>query len=179
VLGSDFLCRIQYPSGSPSTVLGPLLTRLHDLKDDFPQDEALRIWLRTSKPSMSKRSLTTATRSSLSPRQLDRVRVAQQHAFEQRLWNSASRMSTRLPRKHLMQTVEHFYPNSLSSCCAWGSCPQQPRRAQRTPSVIARKIAAARAVLRLRDPHGLASLFGTWMAQSLNPSPNAFASLLS
>jgi hypothetical protein len=57
---------------------------VHDLKDDFSQDEELRAWAKDVK-AVYEQAVAWAGQEpdpDLSPRQLDRIRQAQQHAFE-------------------------------------------------------------------------------------------------
>src|SRR5450759_2819332 len=88
VLGSDFYAGYNIHQGLHQRCWVHYLRDVHDLKDDFPQDEALRAWAKDLKAIYEQAVAWTEQPldPSLSPRQLDRVRMAEQHAFEQRLW---------------------------------------------------------------------------------------------
>ncbi len=83
------------------------------LQDDFPQDEALRVWAKDVK-AIYEQAVAWAGQEldpGLSPRQLDRVRVAQQHAFEQHLWKLCQPYAHMTAPQHtLCERVEQFLP---------------------------------------------------------------------
>src|SRR5438270_8253590 len=88
VLGSDFYAGYNIHQGLHQRCWVHFLRDVHDLKDDFPQDEELRSWAKEVKAIYEQAVAWTQQEldPTLSPRQRDRVRVAQQHAFEQELW---------------------------------------------------------------------------------------------
>lgn len=108
--------------------------------------------------------------------------VALQHAFEQELWQvCAPFVHTQAPMRTLCERVERFLPE-LFVFVAFPGVPSDNNLAERSvrPLVIARKISGG-----TRSPKGsstlmgLASLFGTWMAQGLNPFHQCLAFLTS
>lgn len=108
----------------------------------------------------------------LSPRQLQQLRVAQQHVFEQQLWAICQPyVRTTAPQQTLCKRVEDFLPE-LFVFVAVPGVPAHNNLAERSvrPLVIARKISGgSRSPKGSQTRMGLASLFGTWMAQGLNP----------
>ena len=184
VLGSDFYAGYNIHQGLHQRCWVHFLRDIHDLKDDFPQDEALHVWAREVK-AIYEQAVAWANQEldpSLSPRQLDRVRVAQQHAFEQRLWKLCQPYAhTTAPQHTLCERVEQFLPE-LFVFVAVPGVPAHNNLAERSvrPLVVARKISGG-----TRSPNGsqtrmgLASLFGTWMAQHLNPFRQCLALLSS
>jgi hypothetical protein len=115
VLGSDFYAGYTIHQGLHQRCGVHFLRDVHDLKDDFPQDEALRLWAKDVK-AVYEQAVTWAGQQldpSLSPRQLDRVRIS-----------FASRMPTRPPRNTPYANGSNsFYPNSLSSWLYLGFLP--------------------------------------------------------
>ena len=106
--------------------------------------------------------------------------MARQHAFEQRLWqlcapyvNSSTSMQT------LCKRVEKFLPEVFVFVALPG-VPAHNNLAERSvrPLVVARKISGGtRSPQGSQTRMGPASLFGTWMAQGLNPFHQCLATL--
>jgi transposase len=159
------------------------LRDVHDLKEQHPHDEPLLRWAKSLKAIYEEAVAWTENGpdQTTSPRQQRLARVAHQHAFEQRLWqlcapyvNSCAPMQTRCKR------VEKFLPE-LFVFVAVPGVPAHNNLAERSirPLVVARKISGG-----TRSPQGsatrmgLASLFGTWMAQGLNPFRQCLATLV-
>ncbi len=118
----------------------------------------------------------------LSPRKQHQVRVEQQHVFAQQLWTLCQPYVQMLAPQHtLCEQVERFLPE-LFVFVAVAGVPAHNNLAERSvrPLVVARKISGG-----TRSPNGsetrmgLASLFGTWMAQHLNPFRQCLALLTS
>ena len=182
VLGSDFYAGYNVHQGLHQRCWVHFLRAVHDLKDDFPQDEELECWARDIKV-IYEQAVAWAEQEldpSLSPRQRDRMRVAEQHAFEQCLWKLCQPYAhTTAPQHTLCERVEQFLPE-LFVFVAVPGVPAHNNLAERSvrPLVIARKISGGS-----RSPKGsqtrmaLASLFGTWMAQELNPFSQCLALL--
>ena len=184
VLGSDFYAGYHIHQGLHQRCWVHFLRDVHDLKDDFPQDEELRTWAKDVK-AVYEQAVAWAGHEpepSLSPRQLDRVRVAQQHAFEQRLWKLCLPYAhTTAPQHTLCERVEQFLPE-LFVFVAVPGVPAHNNLAERSvrPLVIARKISGGtRSPKGSETRMGLASLFGTWSAQHLNPFRQCLALLTS
>jgi hypothetical protein len=106
--------------------------------------------------------------------------VAQQHAFEQRL-SAICRpwVSLEVPQQTLCKRVENFLPE-LFVFVAIPGVPAHNNLAERSvrPLVIARTISGGTRSPRGSETRmGLASLFGTWIAQGLNPFHQCLALL--
>ena len=116
----------------------------------------------------------------LSPRLQHQGRVAQQHAFEQRLWALCHPyLYTAAPQQTLCKRAEQFLPE-LFVFVAVPGVPAHNNLAERSvrPLVIARKISGGtRSPKGSQTRMGLASLFGTWMAQGFNPFRQCLALL--
>ena len=154
------------------------------LQDDFPQDEELRTWTKDVK-AVYEQAVAWAEQEpepSLSPRQLDRVRVAQQHAFEQRFWKLCLPYArTTAPQHTFCERVQQFLPE-LFVFVAVPGVPAHNNLAECSvhPLVIVRKISGGtRSPKGSEASMGLASLFGTWTAQHLNPFRQCLALLSS
>src|SRR5947209_10532887 len=182
VLGSDFYAAYNIHQGLHQRCWVHFLRDVHDLKDDFPQDEVLRVWAQDVH-AVYEQAVAWGGQEldpSLSPRQLDRVRVAQHHAFEQRLWKLCQPyVHTTAPQHTLCKRVEQFLPE-LFVFVAVPGVPAHNNLAERSvrPLVVARKISGGtRSPKGSKTRMGLASLFGTWMAQHLNPFRQCLAAL--
>jgi len=145
----------------------------HDLKKLHPQDEVLFIWAKDVK-AIYETAVAWAGQEpdlTLSPRKLERVSVAQQHVFEQRLWKRCQPYAhTTAPQHTVCERVEQFLPE-LFVFVAVPGVPAHNNLAERSvrPLVIARKISGGTRSPRGSETRmGLASLFGTWTAQHLN-----------
>jgi Transposase IS66 family len=118
----------------------------------------------------------------LTPRKRQQARVAQQRAFEQQLWALCQPfVQQEVPHQTLCKRVESFLPE-LCVFVAIPGVPAHNNLAERSvrPLVIARKISGgSRSPKGSQTRMGLASLFGTWMAQGLNPFHQCLALLTS
>jgi len=184
VLGSDFYAGSNIHQGLHQRCWVHFLRDVHDLKDDFPQDEELRSWAKKVK-AVYEQAVAWAEQEldpSLSPRQRHRVRVAHQHAFERQLWALClPSVCTTAPQHTLCERVERFFPE-LFVFVAVPGVPAHNNLAERSvrPLVIARKISGGTRSPKGSDTRmGLASLFGTWTAQHLNPFRQCLALLTS
>jgi transposase len=88
VLGSDFYGGYNIHQGLHQRCWIHFLRAVHDLKEKFPHDETLLLWAKQVKAVYDDAVAWAASDPDphLSPRQRQQVGVAQQHAFEQRLW---------------------------------------------------------------------------------------------
>ncbi|HZR39874.1 MAG TPA: transposase, partial [Ktedonobacteraceae bacterium] len=106
--------------------------------------------------------------------------AAQHHAFEQQLWAICQPYAhTTAPQHTLCERVERFLPE-LFVFVAIPGVPAHNNLAERSvrPLVVARKISGGtRSPKGSQTRMGLASLFGTWMAQKLNPFSQCLALL--
>ena len=184
VLGSDFYAGYNIHQGLHQRCWVHFLRDVHDLKEDFPHDEELLTWAKAVK-AIYEQAVAWAEQGpdpALSPRQQQQARVAQQHVFEQRLWKLCQPFAhTSAPQHTLCQRVERFLPE-LFVFVAVPGVPAHNNLAERSvrPLVVARKISGGSRSPKGSDtPMGLASLFGTWMAQHLNPFHQCLALLTS
>ncbi len=150
--------------------------------EKYPQDEALFAWVSSVK-AIYERAVTWAESGpdpGLSPRQAQQEREARQHVFEQQLWQVCQPyLRTVAPQHTLCERVERFLPELFVLVRVPG-VPAHNNLAERSvrPLVIARKVSGG-----TRSPKGshtrmsLASLFGTWIAQHLNPFHQCLAAL--
>lgn len=182
VLGSDFYVGYNSHEGLHQRCWVHFLRDVHDLKKQFRQDEALLTWAKNVK-AIYDEAVSWAAQGpnfSLSARHQHQVRVAQQHAFEQQLWTLCQPyVQQDVPQQTLCKRVERFLPE-LFVFVAVPGVPAHNNLAERSvrPLVIARKISGgSRSPKGSETRMGLASLFGTWMAQGLNPLSQCLAFL--
>ena len=182
VLGSDFYAGYNIHQGLHQRCWVHYLRDIHDLKKACPDDEDLRRWAKAVK-DLYEEAVAWAAHGpdpNLSPRHQHQARVAQQHAFEQRLWALCQpSMHTAASQQTLCKRVEQFLPE-LFVFVAVPGVPAHNNLAERSvrPLVIARKISGGtRSPKGSQTRMGLASLFGTWMAQGLNPFHQCLALL--
>ena len=184
VLGSDFYAGYNSHQGLHQRCWVHYLRDVHDLKKAYPEDEELSRWAKAVK-DLYEEAVAWAAHGpdpGLSPRQQHRGRAVQQHAFEQRLWALCQPyVQTAAPQQTLCKSVEQFLPE-LFVFVAVPGVPAHNNLAERSvrPLVIARKISGGtRSPKGSQTRLGLASLFGTWMAQGLNPLQQCLALLTS
>jgi transposase len=184
VLGSDFYAGYNIHQGLHQRCWVHFLRDVHELKEDWPHDESLRTWASCVK-TIYEQAVAWAEQgpdTALSPRQQQQARVAQQHAFEQQLWQLCQpSVRTAAPQHTLCERVERFLPE-LFVFVAVPGVPAHNNLAERSirPLVVARKISGGtRSPKGSQTRMGLASLFGTWMAQKLNPFHQCLATLKS
>ena len=182
VLGSDFYAGYNIHQGLHQRCWAHFLRDMHELKKKFPQDEALLAWA-TSVKAIYDEAVAWACLvpdPHLTPRMQQQARVAQQHVFEQRLWELCQPfLQEGVPQQTLCKRVESFLPE-LFVFVAVAGVPAHNNLAERSvrPLVIARKISGgSRSPKGSQTRMGLASLFGTWMAQGLNPFSQCLALL--
>jgi transposase len=182
VLGSDFYAGYNIHQGRHQRCWVHFLRDVHELKKQSPEDESLVTWARDVK-ALYEEAVAWAEQEpdlSLSPRQQQQARVAQRHAFEQRLWALCLPYVQRdVPQQTLCKRVESFLPE-LFVFVEIPGVPAHNNLAERSvrPLVIARKISGgSRSPKGSATRMGLASLFGTWMAQGLNPFSQCLAFL--
>jgi transposase len=182
VLGSDFYAGYNIHQGVHQRCWVHFLRHVHELKEKYPLDEELLIWAKAIK-ALYDEAVAWAEQglhSSLTPHEQTAVRVAYQHAFEVQLWRLCQPYArTEAPQHTLCERVERFLPE-LFVFVAIPGVPAHNNLAERSvrPLVVARKISGGTRSSRGSETRmGLASLFGTWMAQSLNPFHHCLALL--
>jgi hypothetical protein len=182
VLGSDFYAGYNIYQGFHQRCWVHYLRDIHKLKDKYPDDEEVWRWAKAVKDVYDQAVAWVAQEPDpgWSPRQLQQMRVAQQHAFEQRLWAICQPyVRTTAPQQVLCKRVEDFLPE-LFVFVAVPGVPAHNNLAERSvrPLVIARKISGgSRSPKGSQTRMGLASLVGTWLAQGLNPFSQCLALL--
>jgi transposase len=184
VLGSDFYAGYNIHQGLHQRCWVHFLRDVHTLKEDVPTDEVLLAWAKAVK-GIYDEAVAWAEHGPdpmLTPRQQQEERRASQHAFEQRLWHLCQPfVGTAAPQSTLCHRVERFLPE-LFVFVAVPGVPAHNNLAERSvrPLVIARKISGGtRSPKGSQTRMGLASLFGTWLAQGLNPFLQCLALLTS
>ena len=184
VLGSDFYAGYHVHQGLHQRCWIHFLRDVHDLKEQFPQDESLHSWAREIK-DIYDQAIAWAAHGpdpTLSPPKQQHERAHQQHLFEQRLWTVCQPYAdVVVPQQTLCKRVRRFLPE-LFVFVAMPGVPAHNNLAERSvrPLVIARKISGgSRSPKGSQTRMGLASLFGTWRAQGLNPFHQCLALLTS
>jgi transposase len=182
VLGSDFYAGYNRHQGLHQRCWVHYLRDIHNLKKKYPEDESLQLWAKQVKALYEEAGnwVEQGPDSSLPARKQQLARVAQQHAFEQRLWALCQPFAHTLAFQHtLCERMERFLPE-MFTFVAFPGVPAHNNLAERSvrPLVIARKISGgSRSPKGSTTRMGLASLFGTWMAQGLNPFSQCLALL--
>ena len=182
VLGSDFYAGYNSHEGLHQRCWVHYLRDGHELKEKYPHDEPLQQWAAAVK-TIYEQAVAYAEQDPdpyLSPRKLQQARVARQHAFEQQLLAVCRPyVGTCAPQHTLCERVERFLPE-LFVFVAVPGVPAHNNLAERSirPLVVARKISGGtRSPKGSQTRMGLASLFGSWMAQHLNPFSQCLATL--
>ena len=181
-LGSDFYAGYNIHQGLHQRCWVHFLRDVHDLKQKFPQHETLLTWARNVKAIYDEAVAWAAQAPDphLTPRKRQQICAAQQHAFEQQLWTLCRPyVQQDVPHQTLCKRVASFLPE-LFVFVALPGVPAHNNLAERRvrPLVIARKISGGtRSPKGSETRMGLASLFGTWMAQGLNPFSQCLALL--
>lgn len=182
VLGSDFYAGYNSHQGLHQRCWAHYLRDIHKLKEKYPEEIGVLTWAKQIK-AIYDDAVAWAEHGpdpQLSPRQQHLARVAQQHAFEQRLWAVCQPFAHTLAFQHtLCERMERFLPE-MFQFVAFPGVPAHNNLAERSvrPLVITRKISGgARSPQGSTTRMGLASLFGTWMAQGLNPFQQCLALL--
>ncbi len=182
VLGSDFYAGYNIYQGFHQRCWVHYLRDIHKLKDKYPDEQEVWRWAKAVKDVYDQAVAWVAQEPDpgWSPRQLHQRRVAQQQVFEQQLWAICQPyVGTTAPQQVLCKRVEDFLPE-LFVFVAVPGVPAHNNLAERSvrPLVIARKISGgSRSPKGSQTRMGLVSLFGTWMAQGLNPFSQCLALL--
>lgn len=184
VLGSNFYGGSSIHHGLHQRCWVHFLRHVHELKDDFPDDQDLWRWANKVK-TLSEQAVAWAEKgvdSTLPPRKQQQIRVAHQQACEQHVWTLCQPyVRTTALRHTLCKQVERFLPERFVFVAVPG-VPAHNYLAKRSarPLVVARKISGSSCSPKGSATRmGLASLFGTWMTQHLNPFQPCLAMLTS
>jgi transposase len=182
VLGSDFYAGYNIHQGLHQRCWVHFLRDIRDLKKLHPDDAELWQWAKDVKQIYQRAKAAPAPDPQLPLTKQHVQRVACQHVCEQELWQvCAPFVQTQAPMHTLCERVERFLPE-LFVFVAYPGVPSDNNLAERSvrPLVIARKISGGtRSPKGSATRMGLASLFGTWMAQGLNPFHQCLALLTS
>jgi len=182
VLGSDFYAGYNIHQGLHQRCWVHLLGDIHDLKKLYPKDDVLLAWAKATRAIYDEAVAWVAhgPDPGLSPAEQSRARKTQQHIYEQRLLDLCRPyMRVDVPQRVLCERIERFLPE-LFVFVAVPGVPSHNNLAERSirPLVIARKISGGtRSPKGSQTRMGLASLFGTWMAQHQNPFHQCLAAL--
>ena len=180
VLGSDFYAGYNLHQGLHQRCWVHFLRDIHDLKKAYPDHAELWQWSKEVKQIYERAKAARAPDPPLPFTKQHAKRVALQHAFEQELWQvCAPFVQTQTPMHTLCERVERFLPE-LFVFVAYPGVPSDNNLAERSvrPLVIACKISGGtRSPKGSSTRMGLASLFGTWVAQGLNPFHQCLALL--
>jgi transposase len=180
VLGSDFYAGYNIHQGLHQRCWVHFLRDIHDLKKLSPDDAALWQWAKEVKQIYERAKAAPAPDWQLPLTKQHAQRVALQHVCEQELWQvCAPFVQTQALMHTLCERVERFLPE-LFVFVAYPGVPSDNNLAERSvrPLVIARKISGGtRSPKGSATRMGLASLFGTWIAQGLNPFSQCLALL--
>jgi transposase len=172
VLGSDFYAAYNIHQGLHQRCWVHFLRDIHELKKLHPDDAELWQWAKEVKQVYECAKAAQAGDAPLPATKQHAQRVTLQHACEQELWQvCAPYAHTQAPMHTLCERVERFLPE-LFVFVAYPGVPSHNNLAERSvrPLVITRKISGGtRSPQGSQTRMGLASLFGTWMAQGLNP----------
>ena len=145
---------------------------IRELKQLHPDDAQLWQWAKEVKHIYHRAKAAPPPDPQLPEPKQHAGRVALQHVYEQELWQvCAPFVQTQALMHTLCERVERFLPE-LFVFVAYPGVPSDNNLAERSvrPLVIARKISGGtRSPKGSSTRMGLASLFGTWMAQGLNP----------
>jgi hypothetical protein len=182
VLGSDFYAGYNSHEGLHQRCWVHFLRDIHDLKKQHPDDAELWQWAKQVKQIYERAKTAPTPDPQLPSTKQHAQRAALQHAFEQELWHvCAPFVHTQTLMHTLCERVERFLPE-LFVFVAYPGVPSDNNLAERSvrPLVIARKISGGtRSPKGSSTRMGLASLFGTWVAQGLNPFHQCLALLTS
>ncbi|MGH2479040.1 MAG: IS66 family transposase [Ktedonobacteraceae bacterium] len=180
VLGSDFYAGYNSHQGLHQRCWVHFLRDIHDLKQLHPEHAELWQWAKQVKQIYERAKASPAADPQLPCTKQHASRVALQHAFEQELWQVCAPFAqTQTPMHTLCKRVERFLPELFVFVASPG-VPSDNNLAERSvrPLVIARKISGGtRSPKGSSTRMGLASLFGTWAAQGLNPFHQCLALL--
>src|SRR5437588_6485978 len=182
VLGSDFYAGYNAHLGLHQRCWVHFLRDIHDLKKRHPNQEELLTWSKDVKAIYDRAVAYAGPDPALPVIKQEAARRVQQRAFEQELWKvCAPYAHTTTPMHTLCERVERFLPE-LFVFVAIPGVPAHNNLAERSvrPLIVARKISGGtRSPKGSETRMGLASLFGTWMAQHLNPLHQCLALLTS
>ena len=165
VLVSDFYAAYNHYPGLHQRCWAYLLREIHDLRQLYPEDDGLTQWATAVRAVYDDACQVTHSDTG--------VRQQQQHRLEERLMAICRPFleDTLAVQRKLCRRVERFLPELLVFVTQ-PMVPPDNNAAERSLRhlVTSRKISGG-----TRSPHGsatkmaLASLFGTWQAQGINP----------
>jgi len=176
VLVSDFYGGYNRMEGQHQRCWAHLLRDVHALKEEHPDRAEVRAWADQVHALYQRATEYNATH----PEAMVRTRVAQQRAYEQELLALAQPdLESDAPQHVLCKRIAAFLPE-LFTFVADPRVPADNNAAERAirPLAVARKISGgARSGDGTWIKSSLATLFGTWVAQGLNPFQKCLALL--
>jgi hypothetical protein len=168
VLVSDFYGGYNRMMGRHQRCWAHLLRDVHELKEKWPEDTDLETWAKGVKDLYDRAVDWVAAHQDAE----EAERVAAQKRFEEELMGLCRPyLGSRRPQRVLCERVERFLPE-LFVFVADPRVPSTNNAAERAlrPVVISRKISGGTQTGEGSETKDtLASAFGTWMAQGLNP----------
>lgn len=172
VLLSDFYGAYNIYQGPHQRCWTHLLRAIHQLKERYPQDAAVRDWAQGVREVYDRAQAYPGPEPSLPAVVQQAERVKQQHQHEQELWALCQpHLKTEAPMSVLCQRVERF----LAELFTFIADPRVPadnngaERSLRAP-VVSRKVSGGtRSEKGSETKSILASLFGTWRLQGRDP----------
>lgn len=172
VLTSDFYTAYNIYNGFHQRCWVHLLRDIKDLKEDYPKDKQLKLWIRQVKTIYEEAKQYTGPPQLLPIGLKEEQRIAKQKYFEDKLREVAYPwIKTDAPQSVLSaRVIKHL--QELFVFVRFEGVSSDNNSAERIlrHTVVARKISGG-----TRSPRGsetksiLASLFGTWKLQGLNP----------
>jgi len=167
-LVSDFYGGYNRMDGQHQRCWAHLLRAIHDLEEKWPDTPDVHTWAEQVHAVYQRAKEYCAAHPEAQPKE----RVAQQRAFEQQLLALAQPyLETACPQQVLCKRIESFLPE-LFTCVADPRVPADNNAAERSirPLAVTRKISGGTRSEQGTDTKGvLATLFGTWLLQRLNP----------
>jgi transposase len=168
VLVSDFYGGYNRMLGRHQRCWAHLLRDVHDLKEKWPGDTDVEAWAKGINEVYQRAIDWVADHQEAQ----ERERVTSQRRFEEELLGLCRPyLKTERPQRVLCERVDRFLPE-LFVFVADPRVPSTNNAAERAlrPVVISRKISGGTQTGEgSKTKHSLASLFGTWLVQGLNP----------
>jgi len=172
-LVTDFYAGYNRMQGQHQRCWAHLLSAIHELKGKWPDAPPVQTWASEVHALYQRAKDYCATHQEAPPiGSGGKERVAAQHRYEQELLALAEPyLETDCPQQVLCKRIEHFLPE-LFTFVADPRVPSDNNEAERAirPLAVSRKISGGTRSERGTQTKGtLATLFGTWLVQNLNP----------
>ncbi len=172
VLVTDFYGAYNVYQGTHQRCWTHLLRDIHHLDESFPEDLSLAQWSQGVREIYDGAQAYPGPEPGLPEMVHQAQRVKQQQQYQQQLWSICKPyLGTDAPMRVLCQRVERFLPE-LFTFVADPRVNVDNNAAERSlrPPVVSRKISGGtRSQQGSETKSILASLFGTWRLQGINP----------